>query len=488
LAYVGDADVPLCVDLDGSLTNADTLHELMMTALRTQPAVLLRVPGWLARGKAVMKEELAARIALDPAALPYNASLIGYLEDQRRQGRRLVLATATDRRVAQAVARHLGLFDEVIASDGVHNLRGPAKAAALVQRFGEGGFDYAGNDSTDFDVWAKARRAVVVNASGGVIRTAKQRHDVATVIEDRRPFIASLIRALRPHQWAKNVLVFVPLIASGALGDWNGLSLTLLAFFALCATASGVYVTNDLLDLSADRVHHRKRFRPFAHGDLSIGVGLALLPVLFAIGFGLAAAAGVLGIVIGYALLSSLYSIKLKELPLVDVFMLALLYTIRIFAGGLASGHYVSLWLLAFSCFIFLSLGFVKRVAELAPLLQRGGSTAARRGYFPADTMLLSIMGVASSFISGMVLSLYIQNLAQSPAYGNPALLWAAVPLLLFWQCRLWLSTARGYMHDDPLVYAMRDWVSWIVGGLLIIAVLLAKFTTVDSVPGLIFT
>jgi 4-hydroxybenzoate polyprenyltransferase len=291
---------------------------------------------------------------------------------------------------------------------------------------------------------------------------------------------------MRPHQWVKNILLFVPPVAAGAIFDVAGWLNALLAAIAFSLTASSVYVSNDLFDLVSDRHHPRKRFRPFAHGDLPIPAGLAMAPLLLALGLALGAAAQVGWIVVLYVVLSSSYSAKLKEYPLVDVFLLASLYTIRVLAGGMASGHPVSLWLLGFSCFLFLSLGFVKRVAELQPLLAAGRRGAVRRGYESGDVEILRTMGVAASFASGLVMVLYVQSMAASDLYSNPVLLWAVVPLLLLWQCRLWLATARGYMHDDPIVYAAKDWVSWLVGTLLAATLLAAKLTPPLAASGVL--
>ena len=284
----------------------------------------------------------------------------------------------------------------------------------------------------------------------------------------------AVAKAIRPHQWVKNVLVFVPMLAVGDIKAEASLVQAGLAFLALCLTASAVYVGNDLMDLQADRLHHRKRFRPFAHGDLSAPTGLALAPPLLLGGLGLAWAAGVAGLVFGYAVMSILYSAKLKEYPLVDVFVLAALYTIRIVIGGVATGHPASLWLLGFSCFMFLALAFIKRVAELRLPSGRPDGRLARRGYDASDAGILPVMGVASSFASAMVLALYVMDLSRGGIYHQPALLLLTVPLLLFWQCRLWLATMRGRMHDDPIVSAAKDWVSWGVGGAIAVIVLLA--------------
>lgn len=473
------ASRPLCVDLDGTLLRTDSLEESAVAAVAADPLTLLRIPAWLAAGKAVLKRELAARWRFDPATLPYSAAVLGRLRAERAAGRRLVLCTAADRRIAEAIAAHLGLFDEVIASDGAHNLRGAAKAAALVDRFGPHGFDYMGNDATDHPVWEAAATALVANAAPPVRRAAEARHRVGAVLGDppRREGRA-LLRAMRPYQWVKNLLCLVPPVAAGAWASGPSWAGTLGILAAFCATASAIYLLNDLSDLAADRAHARKSRRPFASGALSIRTGLLAAGALLALGVGLAAAAGALLPVAIYLALSLGYNAGLKEQPLVDVFLLAALYTIRLFAGGEASGHPVSLWLLGFASFLFLSLAFVKRLSELQRFAETGAEAwqrLGRRGYQVSDVALLQGFGVAASFASAIVLALYVQSEAVAAQYPNPGALWAAVPLLLFWQCRLWLSTARGYMHDDPIVYAARDRVSWAVMACLGLAVAAAS-------------
>jgi phosphoserine phosphatase len=344
----GAGDLPLCVDLDGTLVNTDTLVESFVAALTCRPGVVLHMPGWLMRGKAVLKAELAGRAALDAAHLPYNAPLRAWLEREKARGRRLVLATAADHRIAEAVAGHLGLFEAIVASNGSDNLRGPAKAAALVALFGERGFDYAGNHAEDLRVWAHARGAVLVNTRRGVRRRVPAGCEVAGVIEGRQPWPPALIEVLRPRQWARNALVLVPVVATGAIGEFSAMMQTLLALVAFCATLSGTHVLRGLVGLQADRRHPRKRPNAFADGDLPLVAGLVLGPLLLALGLalGLAVSIEVAAMVAAYAVISTLDPGKPKGLPLVDAALPAFLYTIPVLAGGLASGHPVPLWLL----------------------------------------------------------------------------------------------------------------------------------------------
>jgi 4-hydroxybenzoate polyprenyltransferase/phosphoserine phosphatase len=468
--------LPLCIDLDGTLLKTDTLMESYLRLVFARPWMALAPLAWLGGGKAKMKREMTRRIRLDPAALPYNEELLAHIRAEKARGRQIVLVTAADHAVADAVAAHLGLFDEVIASDGVVNLRGRHKAEALATRFGEGGFIYAGNDETDYAVWDKAAGAILVNAARRIETKARRRGARIDQVFDSPPGrLKAWIKALRPHQWAKNVLVFVPVVTANALLDIAAWTQTLLAFIAFCAIASTVYVVNDLSDLESDRRHARKRKRPFASGALPVEQGLLALPILVAIGVALALVSGAAWVLLAYAVITTAYTFKLKELPLVDVFTLAALYTVRVVAGGEASGYTVSHWLLGFSSFLFLSLALIKRVAELGELQLAGRSVNARRGYVLEDLGLLQLMGVASTFASSLVLALYISSDVVQANYAYPYALWLLVPLLLFWQCRLWMSTLRGYMHHDPLVYSAKDWVSWVVGAVALFSLIAAN-------------
>jgi 4-hydroxybenzoate polyprenyltransferase len=467
--------LPLCVDLDGTLLHIDTLHESTFAAAFDDWRVLFRLPGWLAEGKAKLKAELAGRWRFDPATLPYNAALLEYIRAQRDAGRHVALCTAADRSIAEQVAEHLDLFDEVIASDGQTNLRGGLKAEALRQRFGAGGFVYAGNDSTDFPVWDSASEAVLVNASGSVFRAAQSRYQVAATFDDRGSTVRALVRAMRPYQWVKNLLCFVPAVAAGDFSAPGWLrALAIAAAFSL--VASGIYILNDISDLAADRAHPRKSRRPFANGSAPIAAGLTLIPVMLLAGAFLAAVTNGWPALIAYLAVNLSYNFWFREKPLIDVFALAALYTLRLFGGALAGGYGMSLWLLAFSSFLFLSLAVIKRVSELRRL--RGtasGSKAPRRGYTIEDIPILEMLGVAASFTSALVLSLYVQSDTALNHYGNPSILWGSIPLLLFWQCQLWLSTSRGYMHDDPILFAVRDRVSWAVFACLAVLVVVAR-------------
>jgi 4-hydroxybenzoate polyprenyltransferase len=466
---------PLCIDLDGTLVRTDSLIEGILSILsrRNGVANLVKAFTW---SRAALKRNVAALANCSPELLPYNTELIAYLREMKSKGHRLILATAADARVAQMVADHVGLFDDVIACDGINNLKGDAKARELVRRFGKKGFAYAGNDRADLSVWLEADGIIIVNASSGVVRKTRSLGRVMAEFQDQPPKLITALRAMRPHQWVKNLLVFVPLLTSQSFTDWPGFLGALLMFASFCAAASGIYLANDLMDLEADRRHPRKRNRPFASGALELTFGIDLAVLLLAVSVALAAVAGAVHMILAYAAISLTYSLALKQYPVLDVFILAALYTLRIVAGGIASLHPASLWLLAFAGFMFLSLALVKRCGELPRELRDSDVVNARRGYCIGDRPLLVMFGVGSAFASSVVLALYVGSTTAVQQYPSPEALWSLVPLCLFWQLRLWLSTERGNMHDDPIVYASRDWVSRLVAIGVVAIVLLASW------------
>jgi hypothetical protein len=298
--------LPLCVDLDGTLVRSDTLLE-GFCAFATDPRVfgaLLR----LRDGRAAFKQAVAAGVRLDPALLPYNETLLAYLRPQRAAGRALFLATAADQRVAQSIAAHLGIFDGVIASDGSSNLKGAAKARALTERFGERGFVYAGNARSDLAIWQQAAAVILVNAPDAVAGKVRGTLPIELTIADQPPLLPELIKAMRPHQWVKNVLAFVPILTAHALTETSAWFGGILMFLAFCFTASAIYLVNDLLDIAADRAHPRKRLRPFARGAVPLPVGAAAAVVLLVAGFALGLAGHVAWVVALYAVMSISYS------------------------------------------------------------------------------------------------------------------------------------------------------------------------------------
>ncbi len=462
---------PLAVDLDGTLIRTDLLHESALRLLKARPLTGLFVLAyWLLRGRAALKAKLARAVLLPPESLPYSVDFLAYLRAEHARGRRLVLATAADRVQAEAVAAHLGVFDEVLASDGAANLSGRAKGKALAQRFGERGFDYAGNAKVDLRVWAHAHDAVVVNGAGGLSASA-----AASALglgplfpRARGAGFRSVAKALRVHQWAKNALIFVPIAAAHHF-DLATLQQGLLAFLSFSLLASSVYVLNDLMDLEDDRAHPRKRRRPFAAGDISIvgaaALGVASLSASVAIALTLAPlfwAALAL-----YFAVTTAYTFWLKRRPMLDVMSLAGLYTMRILAGAAATGIVVSFWLLALSMFLFLSLALLKRYSELHLLRASGKEKTAGRGYLVADMAMMPALGGASGLMAVLVMALYTNQPTVWETYRHPQLLWLICPLMLYWVLRVWFIANRGEMHDDPVVFAIRDKVSLAIGAMV---------------------
>jgi 4-hydroxybenzoate polyprenyltransferase/phosphoserine phosphatase len=470
-----DTSVPLCVDLDGTLIKTDLLWESLVRLLRRNPLWAFVAPFWWMRGRAFLKHQIAARVTLDPSSLPFNAQFVEYLRAEKRAGRKLILATASDGDLAKPVAHHLGVFDDTVGSDGRSNLRGENKLRLLTERFGERGFDYAGNSSVDLAVWPGARQAIVVNASKGLAQRAAACTKLGPTFPRSNSALLALIQTLRPHQWVKNLIVFVPVITSHSLTFWPLLS-ALGAFVTLCLCASGVYVLNDLMDLDADRQHPTKRERPFAAGELPLQVGLFLFPTLLVLSGAIAwwmtsEFAMLLAI---YVIATTAYSWQLKRVALLDVFILAGLYTLRLIAGHIVTDIAYSVWLLVFSMFIFLSLALMKRFRELQDLRKQNMVDARGRGYTASDLELVTMLGLINGSLAVLVLALYVNSEQVVTLYQHPILLLLICPLLLFWVSRIWLLAHRGQMHTDPVVFVLKDWVSYAVGLLTLLVVWLA--------------
>jgi 4-hydroxybenzoate polyprenyltransferase len=392
--------------------------------------------------------------------------LLDWLKTQRALGRRLILCTASDRSYADAVAAHLDVFDEVMASDGATNLAGHNKADALEQRFGHGGFDYAGNSSADLKVWRRARRAIVVNGAAGLAAQAAGLCEVEREFPAAPRGVKAWTKVLRVHQWLKNLLLFVPMLAAHELSSHMAWTTLMLAFISFSLCASTVYIANDLLDLESDRAHPRKRLRPFASGMVPVWMGVLLAPALLLVSLVIGALVGgsFLPWLLVYFLLTCVYSWGLKRVVLVDCVTLAVLYTLRIIAGAAALEMELSFWLLAFSVFLFLSLAFVKRYAELQSQAQSGQGKVHGRGYYTSDAPLIQMLGICAGYASAVVLALYLNSENVVMLYAKPEAVWGAVPVLLFWISWIWMRAHRGEMHDDPLVFAVKDKASLLAG------------------------
>lgn len=460
--------LPLYVDLDGTLTPSDTLHESVMRLARQTPLTLLQLPLWLAGGKAALKQQLGDHVTPDPATLPWREDLIEVLRAERAKGRAVVLASASDIRTVRAAADHLGCFTDVLGTEaGGPNLSRTAKRQAIERHARGLGFErwaYVGNSSDDLPVWDGAAEAWAVNAPAGVLQALRADHPQARVFAREPLSLRTVLKAIRLKQWAKNALIFVPLLAAHSLEPQAWLQ-ALLAFVAFGLCASATYLVNDLLDLPSDRVHRIKRHRPLAAGRMGIATAVVLGLVMLVAAFVLAVSvsAGFTALLLLYTVTTLAYSVRLKRLALIDVLVLSALYTLRIGAGAVATGVDLSNWLLAISIFLFLSLALVKRCAELEELVDDSTTLAPGRGYQASDLPSLRAMGLSAGFMAVLVLALYIDSQNSRALYAHPDWLWAAAPVLLLWLMRIWLKTGRRELvGEDPLQFALRDRFSWL--------------------------
>jgi 4-hydroxybenzoate polyprenyltransferase/phosphoserine phosphatase len=458
---------PLCVDLDGTLVKSDTLMDSLLVLVRNRPLDALRIPLWLLRGKAVVKAEVGARVVLDVQHLPYNRAVIEYLETERGEGRKLYLATGADQQLAQRIADHLGLFEGVLASDGKTNLTAENKLEGLRRTFGDEGYDYIGNASPDMPLLQHAGTAMIANPAPALRTRLRSRGvTVEREFEDRSARAKAILKAIRLHQWAKNILIFIPMLLAHVLraGVFADAAIAFVSF-SLCASAT--YIANDLLDIESDRRHPRKRNRPFAAGDLSVLTGVlisaAFLGGALAIAVALLPLAFLLWLVV-YIGATLAYSLVLKRVVLVDVLVLAGLYTVRLLAGAAATQVDISPWLAAFSVFLFLSLAMVKRFSELQNARARGQSIANGRGYLLGDIEQLRSFGASSAYTAVAVFLFYIGAHEVSRLYHHPNRLWLIAPLLIFWLSRVWFLASRGQLDEDPVIFAVTDSISLLTG------------------------
>ena len=471
------AAIPLAVDLDGTLIATDLLWEGLFLLLRRNPLLLFLVPFWALRGPARLKHEISRRIDIDPTSLPYRAEVLARLRSEQANGRRVVLATGTPKKFADAIAAHLGLFDAVLATEGLHNLTSKNKVAALAAVYGDGGFDYIGNSRHDVAIFDAARQAIVVAPD----RHARRWHTAngCELIETPKATAKTVLKMLRVHQWLKNGLIFVPVLLAHEYFNPVAVLSSIIAFIAFSAAASAIYIINDFFDLALDRQHKTKRHRPFASGMLTMPFGFACSGLLLLIS---AAAASFLPplfwLVLGaYLVTTTAYSFSIKRMLLIDVMTLAGLYTIRILAGQTATDTEPSFWLLAFSIFFFLSLALVKRYVELRSTVADAKQRIAGRGYRPEDQEVIAQAGMGAAFAAVVVMALYIDSDAVFEQYNHPYVMWPLAPIVLYMIMRIWILARRDEMHDDPVVFILTDWRSQLMAAiglvLLIIAVAL---------------
>lgn len=465
---------PIVVDLDGTLILSDLLIESFLVLIKQNPFSIFSVLLWLLKGKAYMKQEIATRAELSIDTLPFNEALVQFLIQKKAEGYPIALATASHRKYADLIADHLKLFDNVFATENGVNLSGARKKQRLNEAYGVKGYHYAGNAEVDLEVWQDSAAAIVVGNESLTVK-ARRLTQIEAVFPHENRTVKTWIKALRVHQWVKNGLIFVPLLASHQFGDTSAVFACLIAFLSFSLCASSVYLLNDLLDLKDDRLHQTKRNRPFAAGTLDLLHGLLAAPGLLVVALLLAGAVSLdfAIVLVCYYILTFAYSFYLKRVVLIDVVTLASLYTVRIVAGAAAIAVPLTFWLLAFSIFVFLSLAIVKRYTELLALKEKSVKKTLGRGYQVEDVELLSSLGGSSGYISVLVLALYINSSEVKALYDQPMLMWPICLVMLYWISRVWIIAHRGEMNDDPIVFALKDRVS-MACGLIIVGFMLA--------------
>lgn len=464
----GRDPVPLCIDCDGTLIASDLFHEALVRLLLCKPWMLPAVLLWWMRGRQVLKSKVALLSPLQIATLPFRHEVVAYVHAEKASGAKLYLATAATKEHAEQVARHLDIFDGWFYSDETTNLKGATKADVLVERFGRGGFDYIGDSRADLPVWQAANEAIVAGGSTSFFAEVKTINSNAKHLSARQGQLKVWLKLIRAHQWAKNLIIFVPLITAHQLFNPGYFLSAVGAFLSLSFIASATYILNDLLDLDHDRAHKAKKRRPLASGAVSMPMALGVGFVFLAVGVGIAALLPPLFWVCLalYVLVTTAYSFCFKKVAIADAIVLASLYTLRLLIGHAATGIKLSVWLLAFSIFLFFSLALVKRYVEVADLVCDGkaDSLVQGRGYQAGDLWLIGALGVACGVVSVLVLILYVSSPDVSMLYAYPTLLLLLAPLFLYWVGRIWLLASRGKMHEDPVLFALRDKTSYAVG------------------------
>jgi len=455
------ADV-LIVDLDGTLIKTDMLHESFWSSVKRNPYTAFLALISLVYGKAALKDRLSATSDVDVTTLPYNQSVIKYIEEHRLEGGKSVLITGSSQAYADKVSGYLKLFDEAYGTRDGNNLTGKAKRDFIHDFLGFKSFSYIGNSKDDLHVWQHANKIITVNTSKRIRKKAEGIGKPSEHLLTDDVSAISYLKLMRTYQWLKNMLIFLPILAAHQL-DRDSIIAGLLGFFSFSLVASSVYVFNDLVDLGHDRSHPRKRFRPLAAGDLSIANALLLMPVLLLFGFGIGAVLGFSFVLVLtlYLILTTLYSVTFKTIAVLDIVLLGALYSLRVFAGGVASDIELSFWLIAFSTLFFLALAAVKRQAELIDTLQRGADHLAGRGYKTSDLPIINMVGLVSGFAAVQVLALYVNSEKVQELYKTPEALWGVCCILLYWVIRIVFVTNRGLMTDDPILFTVKDKVSY---------------------------
>lgn len=451
----------LYVDLDGTLTRSDVSYESLLQLLKRNLFYLALIPFWLSKGLAYLKAQIAQRVDIPIRLLPLNPEFWQYLQEQKAAGRRLVLISASNQRFVTEVGNYLQLFDATLGSDEELNLKAGNKLLRIRELEPGKPFAYAGNSSADLPVWTEAAEAILVNCTPELGQRLPGRTRVLYFDAPART-ARSLWLAMRPHQWLKNGLLFLPLLLAHQLNELPALLLAVVAFFSFSFCASSVYLLNDLVDLYNDRQHSSKCQRPFASGRLSLSAGIVAGPLLLLIAFALAALlpASFAGILLLYWLITTAYSLALKKLFLLDVAVLAILYTLRIYAGAAALGLIASFWLVSFSLCLFFGLAIVKRITELTKRETDGNLKLNGRAYHSGNLHLLTTLGSVANALAVIVFMLYTIDSETLELYRSPQLLWLICPLLIALLWRIWRFALSGNLNDDPLIFAISDHLS----------------------------
>lgn len=463
---------PLVVDLDGSLIRSDLLHEAVWQTMSRRPSAFIgSVLNFLrTRNKAKFKSDLSKSFELAPEILPYNEEVLREIRAHRDAGGSVILASASHDAQVQSIARYLRVFDHAFGSSEFTNFSGSKKAQAIQALLGTSDFIYIGNARADLKIWAVCGKAVLVTKSNRLEKMARRINQNVVVLDhDSKSNFKTWIKQLRLYQWLKNVLIFVPVLA--AYETWSLESTFKLfgAFLAFSFAASSVYIINDLYDLDNDRMHLSKRFRPIANGLVLPLHGLAVAGflALFGISLGFVIQPLFGALVLLYLVLTFAYSKKLKRIELVDAVVLALLYTLRVIAGGIVAQVPISYWLLSFSIFFFLSLSWVKRYAELYASLGVAKGVAPGRAYTTQDLPIIQSFGIASGFLAILIFALYLDSPLVAKNYATPSIAWLAIPILIYLLSRIWLLVQRGQVNEDPLTFVMTDKISLVSIGLI---------------------
>jgi 4-hydroxybenzoate polyprenyltransferase len=470
-----DTEIPLYVDLDGTLIKTDLLFESLIEFIKKNPFKIILSIKWLLKGKAYLKNKLAQNTLIDIENLPYNEPFLSYLKNERNKGRKIILATASNYTLAKRISNQLNIFSEIIASDEKENIKGKTKLNHIIENSGNGLFDYAGNSKSDLIIFKHAKSSILVNFNKKLLSRSTSIH-VAKSFTPANSILRTFIKALRPHQWIKNLLIFTPLFVSNQWSNPNMIIRASIGFISFSLIASSVYVINDIFDIQNDRSHIKKKYRPFAAGNISIGHGLILILFLIFAGLFVGYFLDVIYffLLMTYIIFNFLYSVYLKKILLIDILILSQFYTLRIFSGGVITNIVLSFWLIAFSVFVFFSLAIAKRYAELNLSIKINKKNIKGRGYTIDDLNILNIMGVTSGYIGVLILALYINSPEVVLIYSSPKILWGICLIFLFWISYIWLKASRGELDEDPLTFAIKDRISLVVFSILMIDIILA--------------